>query len=177
MASHLGLDASPSAAPSCPLLLGIGLGDLLHGLPINQDGNFTGSFLDLLTPYGLWVGVTLLALTLAHGAMYLNLKTTGVVQAAGPAAGRPVLLDRGACAVLGFAIWTHVQSGRGVLPEPRRRCVAFLLVVAAAWAVRDGHPGWGFAATTAAIARHGRVHVRAALPERHGLEHQHAPTT
>ena len=35
-----------------PLLLGIGLGDLLVGLPINQQGDFTGSFWDLLTPYG-----------------------------------------------------------------------------------------------------------------------------
>ena len=35
-----------------PLLLGIALGDLLHGLPINKEGNFTGTFVDLLTPYG-----------------------------------------------------------------------------------------------------------------------------
>ena len=54
-------------------------------------------------------------------------------------------------AVLGFAIWTHLQSGSGVLPGPVE-VSAFLLVVAAAWAIRDGHPGWGFAATTAAIA-------------------------
>ncbi len=36
-----------------PLLLGVGLGDLLAGLPINQNHDFTGDFLDLLTPYGL----------------------------------------------------------------------------------------------------------------------------
>ena len=53
--------------------------------------------------------------------------------------------------MLGFAIWTHVQSGSGVPPGPVE-VRAFLLMVAAAWAVRDGHPGWGFAATTAAIA-------------------------
>ncbi len=133
-----------------PVLLGVALGDLLAGLPINQNGDFTGSFLDLLTPYGLWVGVTLLALTLAHGAMFLNLKTTGVVQErarrlAGPLSWIAVP------AVLGFAIWTHLQSSSGVLPGPVE-VSAFLLVVAAAWAIRDGHPGWGFAATTAAIA-------------------------
>ena len=60
-----------------PFLMGIGLGDLLHGLPINQEGDFTGSFCDLLTPYGLWCGLTLLVLTLAHGAIYLSLKTEG----------------------------------------------------------------------------------------------------
>jgi cytochrome bd ubiquinol oxidase subunit II len=133
-----------------PLLLGIGLGDLLHGLPINQSGTFTGSFLDLLTPYGIWFGVTLLALSLAHGAMYLNLKTTGAVRVrarrlAGPLVWIAVL------AVLGFAIWTHVQSGRGVIPAPLQ-VGAFLLIVAGAWSIRDEHFGWGFTATTAAIA-------------------------
>jgi cytochrome d ubiquinol oxidase subunit II len=133
-----------------PVLLGVALGDLLTGLPINQNGDYTGSFLDLLTPYGLWVGVTLLALTLAHGAMFLSLKTTGVVQEraqrlAGPLSWIAVPF------VLGFAIWTHLQSSNGVLPGPIE-VSAFLLVVAAAWAVRDGHPGWGFTATTAAIA-------------------------
>jgi cytochrome bd-type quinol oxidase subunit 2 len=133
-----------------PLLIGIALGDLLHGLPINKSGDYTGSFLDLLTPYGIWVGVTLLVLTLAHGAMYLSLKTVGEVQRrsqrlAGPFAWAAVL------AVLGFAIWTHVASGRGVLLSPLH-VTAILLIVAAAWSIRDGHAGWGFAATTAAIA-------------------------
>src|SRR6201986_3730942 len=39
-----------------PLLIGIALGDLLHGLPINSAQNFTGSFWDLLQPYALWTG-------------------------------------------------------------------------------------------------------------------------
>ena len=47
-----------------PLLFGVGLGDLLAGLPIDADGDFTGTFLDLLTPYGLCLGITLLALCL-----------------------------------------------------------------------------------------------------------------
>jgi cytochrome d ubiquinol oxidase subunit II len=133
-----------------PVLLGIALGDLIHGLPINQNGDYTGSFLDLLTPYGIWVGITLLALTLAHGAMYLSLKTTGPVKEraerlAGPLSWVAVL------AVLGFAIWTLVQSGRGVLPSPLQ-VAAVLLVVGAAWSVHDRHPAWGFACTTAAMA-------------------------
>jgi cytochrome d ubiquinol oxidase subunit II len=133
-----------------PVLIGVALGDLIHGLPINQSGDYTGSFLDLLTPYGIWVGVTLLVLTLAHGAMYLSLRTTGEVQRrseamAGPFAWLAVL------AVLGFSIWTHVQSERGVLLSPLQ-VAAILLAVGAAWAIRDGHAAWGFAATTGAMA-------------------------
>jgi cytochrome d ubiquinol oxidase subunit II len=132
-----------------PVLFGIGLGDLLHGLPIDQQGTFTGSFWDLFTGYGIWFGFTLLSLTLAHGAMFLSLKASGAVQAraeriAGPLSWIAVAF------VIGFSIWTHVQSGRGVIPAPLQ-VAAILLVVAAAWAVRDGHPGWGFGATTAAI--------------------------
>jgi cytochrome d ubiquinol oxidase subunit II len=133
-----------------PVLLGIAFGDLLHGLPINKAGDFTGSFFDLLTPYGVWVGITLLALTLAHGAMFLNIKTTGIVhdraeRLAGPLAWIAVL------AVVGFAIWTHVQSGHGVLLNPLQ-VATILLAVSAAWSIRDGHEGWGFAATTLTIA-------------------------
>jgi cytochrome bd ubiquinol oxidase subunit II len=133
-----------------PLLLGIALGDLLQGLPINKEGNYTGSFWDLFTGYGVWFGVTLLALSLAHGATYLSLKTTGVVQQraqrlAGPLSWVAALL------VLGFFIWTHVLANRGVLPNPIQ-IISFLLAVGAAWAVRDHYNGWAFAATTGAIA-------------------------
>src|SRR5947209_13642935 len=43
-----------------PLLIGVAFGDLLHGLPINSQHDFTGTFFDLLTGYGLMTGVTLL---------------------------------------------------------------------------------------------------------------------
>ncbi len=133
-----------------PFLLGLALGDLVDGLPINQSGTFTGNFGNLFTAFGVWVGVTLLLLSLAHGAMYLSLKTTGVVQAraqrlAGPLSWIAVL------AIAGYGIWSHLESGGGVLPGPVQ-VAAFLLMVAAAWSIRDGHAGWGFTATTATMA-------------------------
>ncbi|MBM3675501.1 MAG: cytochrome d ubiquinol oxidase subunit II [Actinobacteria bacterium] len=132
-----------------PVLLGVALGDLLTGLPIDKNGEFTGSFFDLLTPYGLWVGVTLLALSLLHGSTFLMLKTTGVVhdrarRLAGPFAIGAVVI------VAVFTVWTHVEASEGVVPGALQ-LIAVLAVVAAAWAVRDGHDGWAFSATTAAI--------------------------
>src|ERR1700712_4374457 len=62
-----------------PLLFGIGLGDLLTGLPIDAQGDFTGTFFDLLTPYGLFYGVTLLLLCLLHGSTFLSIRSTGKV--------------------------------------------------------------------------------------------------
>lgn len=62
-----------------PLLIGVGLGDLLAGLPIDGGGDFTGGFPDLLTPFGLVLGVTLLTLSLLHGSAFLTLRATGPV--------------------------------------------------------------------------------------------------
>ncbi|MFI5041767.1 MAG: cytochrome d ubiquinol oxidase subunit II [Acidimicrobiales bacterium] len=133
-----------------PVLLGVGLGDLLHGLPINQSGEYTGTFWDLLTPYGLWVGLTLLALTLLHGSVFLVLRTTGVVHDRARRLSGP--LGWLAVAVVAvFATWTHVVSGQGVIPGPLP-VFAVLAVIAAAWAVREGHDGWAFTATTIAMA-------------------------
>ncbi len=63
-----------------PLLLGVGLGDLLVGLPIGSDQEYAGTFWDLLTPYGLTTGVALTVVCLSHGAAFLTLKTTGSVR-------------------------------------------------------------------------------------------------
>src|SRR5271156_2032110 len=60
-----------------PLLLGTALGDLLYGLPIDSDHNYTGSFWGLLQPFGLYTGVTLTVLSLFLGATFLTLKTDG----------------------------------------------------------------------------------------------------
>src|SRR6516165_3682148 len=59
-----------------PLLIGVALAGLLHGLPINSSQNYTGSFWDLLQPYGVFTGVTLVLLCLLNGAAFLCLKTT-----------------------------------------------------------------------------------------------------
>jgi len=133
-----------------PLLIGVALGDLLHGLPINKAQQYTGSFWTLLQPYGLYTGVTLVALCVLHGSTFLGLKTEGDVR------DRATWLARRAAPVtgllvLGFAIWTHVDSGKGVLPNPVE-IAAVLAVFAAAWLATERSVGWAFAATTVAMA-------------------------
>ncbi len=132
-----------------PLLFGIGIGDLLYGLPIDSNGDFTGSFIDLLTPYGVWVGLTLLSLTLLHGSIFLTLRTTGIVHdRARRMAGPFALIAIATVAV--FTVWTQVLSDQGDIPGPLE-FIPLLAIVGAAWAVRDGHDGWAFAATSTAI--------------------------
>jgi cytochrome d ubiquinol oxidase subunit II len=57
------------------LALGIILGNVLIGIPIDNDGNYRGSTFDFINPYALLVGVTTLALFTMHGAIYLVMKT------------------------------------------------------------------------------------------------------
>ena len=62
------------------VLLGVAFGNILRGIPINQEGLFTGSFLGLLNPYSVLVGILSLTLFIMHGALYLTLKTDGELQ-------------------------------------------------------------------------------------------------
>jgi cytochrome bd ubiquinol oxidase subunit II len=133
-----------------PLLLGVGLGDLLGGLPINSSHDFTGNFFDLLTGYGLWTGVTLLGLCLLHGATFLKLRTTDEVRERARAVARP--LGWAAIAlVIGFVIWTRKVAGGADVPGPVEALAVIAVIFAARLSSTD-HDGWAFTASAVAIA-------------------------
>jgi len=56
------------------------MGNITRGIPLNLDGDYTGSFLALLNPYSVLLGLTVVALFAMHGAIYLVLKTEGTLQ-------------------------------------------------------------------------------------------------
>jgi cytochrome d ubiquinol oxidase subunit II len=62
------------------LLMGVALGNIIVGLPVDASKEFTMSFLDLLNPYALLVGITTVALFMMHGAIYVVMKTEGALQ-------------------------------------------------------------------------------------------------
>ena len=133
-----------------PLLLGIGLGDLVAGLPINQQHNFTGNFGDLFTGYGIFTGVTLLGLSVLHGATFLGLKTTGAVHERS----RRIALRFGWIAValvIAFSIWTQLLHSNRVVPGPIPS-IAIIAVIGAVWLTQLGDEGAAFAASTTAMA-------------------------
>jgi cytochrome d ubiquinol oxidase subunit II len=59
------------------VLFGVAFGNILHGVPIDEHQMWTGSFLGLLNPYAVLVGVVSLCLFTMHGAIYLAMKTDG----------------------------------------------------------------------------------------------------
>jgi len=123
-------------------------------LPIDAAGNFTGSFLDLLTPYGLWVGLTVLTLCLWHGATFLGIRCTGVVLRRAVGLKRRLAVPAGILLV-GFAVWTYLLARPGVggtiaLAVP---VLAGLLAVVAAYSA----PGSGRAFVATAVAIGGTI--------------------
>ena len=59
------------------LLIGVAMGNIAWGIPLDERGEFAGTFWSLLGPYPLLLGVTTLALFMMHGAIYALLKTEG----------------------------------------------------------------------------------------------------
>ena len=57
------------------LLFGVAVGNILHGIPIDAESNFTGNFFTLLNPYSILVGLLSVVLFLMHGSIYLALKS------------------------------------------------------------------------------------------------------
>lgn len=72
-----------------PLLLGIIIGNIIQGMPLNEQYNFTGSLLTILRPMPVITGLLVVCLMIMHGAVYLGLKTeAGIQRKAGEAAKR-----------------------------------------------------------------------------------------
>jgi cytochrome d ubiquinol oxidase subunit II len=59
------------------ILLGVVLGNVLQGMPIGENFQMQGTWIQFLNPYAILVGITTLALFTMHGAIYLVLKTEG----------------------------------------------------------------------------------------------------
>jgi len=64
---------------SSALLIGVAMGNIAWGVPIDANGEFAGTFLGLLKPYPLLLGVTTVALFMMHGAIYGLMKTEGAL--------------------------------------------------------------------------------------------------
>jgi len=131
-----------------PLLVGVALGNLLRGVPIDAHHEYTGSFWTLLNPYSLFVGLTVLLLCLVNGSTFLALKTKGVVQDHAEQVGGWIA-PLAALFVIGFAIWTPVMAGHAArAPVP---ILAALAALAAVWLIRARRDGWAFVATGVAM--------------------------
>jgi len=58
-------------------LWGVALANLVHGVPLDSDGGWAGSFADLFSAYTVFAGIVVVLLFAFHGATFLAVRTTG----------------------------------------------------------------------------------------------------
>ena len=169
---------SSSARRCRPLLWGVAFANIVAGVPIDKDGNFTGNLFTLLNPYGLLGGAVTLTLFLTHGAAYIALKTEGELRARAnkwlPGFG----LVAAVRAVV-FLAWTQKTSiDLGLAPAGTAAAssgasvVAAVALLLALAANRFGREGWAFIGTGADDRPGGRGAVPRPLPQRHAVHDQ-----
>ena len=130
--------------------LGIALANLLHGVPVGSNQEYTGSFWDLVHPYALFTGLTIVLLCLVHGSTFLALRTEGDLR---ERASRwaAVLAPLTAVVLAIWVVWTHASQDKGFFPTPIEASTV-LAIIAVAWLANERVEGWAFAATTVSIA-------------------------
>ncbi len=144
-----------SALPA--LLWGVAVANIVQGVPIDENREFTGSLLTLLNPYGLLGGLTLLMLFFTQGLHFVALKTDGAVRAdARRLAIRAGIVTVVVAAV--FLVWTVLHAAGAAAPALvfviACAVLAALLLTSAIVANIAGREGWAFGlgAGTVAVA-------------------------
>jgi cytochrome d ubiquinol oxidase subunit II len=130
------------------LLWGIAFANLVRGVPIDSSHEYVGSLGSLLSPFALLGGVAFTAVFVAHGAIFLALKTTGELR---ERANQFASLTGLAAAVLavGFLAWAHGM--RGDVASAVVAGVAAVALLAGLVANRFRREGWAFVGTAVAV--------------------------
>jgi cytochrome bd ubiquinol oxidase subunit II len=140
------------ASTGIGLVWGIGLANLLHGLPLDSNGDYSGTFADLFSGYTVLAGIAFVLVFAFHGAAFLTLRTTGDLCERARGAARTLAVPAVA-AVAAFLIWTIVvavdANDKGVLPVVVPAAIGIVAFALAAYLVYDGRSGLAFAMTAA----------------------------
>jgi cytochrome d ubiquinol oxidase subunit II len=132
------------------LIWGVGLANLLYGVPINSDGDFTGTFSDLFNWYTVLAGVAVVLVFCFHGATYLTIRTVGdLCERAGRAARRLSFLA--GAAGIAFLVSTVAvavdRNDKDVFPPVLLAALGMAALVLGLVLVVARRSSWSFAMT------------------------------
>jgi cytochrome bd ubiquinol oxidase subunit II len=133
---------------------GVALANLLHGVPIDSSGTYTGTFWDLFNGYTVLAGIAVVLVFVFHGATFLTLRTTGELCMRAARTARRFSI---VASVVGaaFLIWTVKvavdENDKSVFPPVLPAALAIAAFLLAAVLVFRGRSGWAFAMTGAGV--------------------------
>ncbi|WP_104106741.1 cytochrome d ubiquinol oxidase subunit II [Nocardioides sp. 616] len=131
------------------VLWGVAFANIVAGVPIDVDKEFTGNLFTLLNPLGLLGGLVTAALFATHGALFVALKTDGEIRyRARTLAGRLGLVA--AVLAVVFMVWMQLKTGS--IGSAVAFVAAALALIAGLAANRAGREGWAFLGTFVTIA-------------------------
>ena len=135
------------------LLFGVAVGNVLRGIPLSADGDFTGTFLGLLNPISLATGLLSVVMFSSQGALYMLFKCDGALhdqmkKIAGRAwAAWSILFVGVSAATLGF--YAHISENALSSPYGWTACVAVVFgLVAVPVFLRKSAPVKAFVASS-----------------------------
>ena len=133
-----------------PLLWGIGLANLIGGVPINADGHYAGTFWDLFSPYTVVAGVAVVALFAFHGATFLTLRTIGDLHDRSERAARRLAIPAAALGAV-YVVWTVAmaidRNDKDLFPPALPAAVAIVALALAVVFILRGRNGRAFTMT------------------------------
>ena len=140
-----------SALPA--LLWGVALTNIVQGVPIDANKQFTGTLLTLLNPHAILGGLVSLLVFTLHGAVFLTLRTEGELQERARRTAERMWMPT-ALVTLAFAAWGYTQTDilrrYGIVPGtlPFLTMAAFITSYIL---VRMRRDAWAFATTALTI--------------------------
>lgn len=130
------------------VLWGVAFTNIVRGVPIDAQMEYTGGFFDLLNPVALLGGLVTLGLFVTHGAMFLALKTDGPIRHEARGLAVKVGLVSAVLAVAWLAI---IHAGTGMPVSWVVAGVAAVALLGGLFMAHRGSEGWAFIGTFAAI--------------------------
>uniref|UniRef100_UPI002BC2B3AA cytochrome d ubiquinol oxidase subunit II n=1 Tax=Phycicoccus sp. TaxID=1902410 RepID=UPI002BC2B3AA len=145
-----------------PFLVGVALTNVVRGVPINGDMEYVGNLFTLLNPLSLLGGLTVLALSLTHGAFFLALKTSGSIREDARRMGTVLGLVTAGLAVVTL-LWLNLSTGS--VWSWVTTVVAAVALLAAIYANTLAREGWAFIGTAVTAAAAVATYFLALYPD------------
>jgi cytochrome d ubiquinol oxidase subunit II len=146
--------ANTVGSVGAPLIWGIALADLLHGVPLNSSHDYAGSFWDLFSFYSVFAGLIVVLFFAFHGASYLTLRTDGELGRRAAMMSRrlaPVAVAGGLALLVWTLVVAHDNNDRNLTAPAFPAALALLALAYAAVCAYLGRTGRTFTMTALAI--------------------------